>query len=402
MNIKIPSDVQFIIDCFYNNGYEAFMVGGCVRDSLLNKDPMDYDITTSAPPEVTEKLFSKTIPTGIQHGTITVLINNVPYEVTTYRTEGKYIDNRRPDRVDFVTSIKEDLSRRDFTINAFAYNNKEGLIDYFSGMSDLNKKNIRSVGIANDRFNEDALRMLRAIRFSSQLDFSIEAKTYNAISINSSLIKNISHERIRVEISKILLSNNPFKGLCMLKDTGILSRILPELTTKINPNIDLVPNNISCKLVALFKNLDIEIISKVLKRLTFDNSTINRTLILTKHYKDIDNCNSKSDCKRLISKVGPENIFDLISLHETIEMINLSTLRNYVNSILDNQDPIYIKDLNIDGNTLKTELNLISGKIIGDLLNHLLNLVIDDKINNDTSSLLIAAKKYNAIKGSSV
>ena len=394
MNINIPSDVQFIIDSFYNNGYEAFMVGGCVRDALLNKMPMDYDITTSAPPEVTEKLFSKTIPTGIQHGTITVVINNIPYEVTTYRTEGNYVDNRRPDKVDFVTDIKEDLSRRDFTINAFAYNNKSGLIDYFSGISDLNNKIIKSVGIANDRFNEDALRMLRAIRFSSQLDFSISTETYNAISNNASLLTNISYERIRVEISKILLSNNTFKGLTMLDETGILSYILPELTIDINPNIDLVPNNISCKLAALFKDYNVDLVSSILRRLTFDNSTINKTLILIKHYNDIDLCNSKSDCKRLISETGPENIFDLISLYESIEMANINIFRNHVTSILDNKDPLYIKDLNINGDTLTKELNLASGKIIGDILNHLLDLVIDDKINNDASSLLIEASKY--------
>ena len=166
MLINIPNNVQFIIDTFYKNNYEAFMVGGCVRDCLLGLTPKDYDITTSALPNITESLFEKTIPTGIKHGTITVVLDNENLEVTTYRTEGNYLDNRHPESVEFVSNIKEDLSRRDFTVNALAYNNKEGLIDYFNGIDDIKNKTIKAVGDPNKRFQEDALRMLRAIRFS--------------------------------------------------------------------------------------------------------------------------------------------------------------------------------------------------------------------------------------------
>ena len=176
MNINIPKNVKFIIDTYYNNNYEAFMVGGCVRDSLLGLKPKDFDVTTSALPEITENLFTKTIPTGIKHGTVTVVIDKENFEVTTYRTEENYIDNRRPEKVEFVKDLKEDLSRRDFTINAFAYNDKEGLIDYFNGMDDLKNKVIRAVGDPNKRFNEDALRMLRAIRFSAQLGFLLNLR----------------------------------------------------------------------------------------------------------------------------------------------------------------------------------------------------------------------------------
>ena len=196
MNINIPNKVKYIIDTFYKNNYEAYMVGGCVRDCILGLSPKDYDITTSATPEITQSLFKKTIPTGLDHGTVTVVIEHEGFEVTTYRTEGKYIDNRRPESVSFVSDIKEDLSRRDFTINAFAYNEQSGLVDYFDGLNDLNNKIIRAVGEPNARFQEDALRMLRAIRFSSQLDFSIEDKTLSAIKENCDLIKNISVERI--------------------------------------------------------------------------------------------------------------------------------------------------------------------------------------------------------------
>ena len=190
MFINIPNNVQFIIDTFYNNNYEAFMVGGCVRDCLLGLTPKDYDITTSALPNITESLFERTIPTGIKHGTVTVILNNENLEVTTYRTEGNYLDNRHPESVEFVSNIKEDLSRRDFTVNALAYNNKEGLIDYFNGIDDIKNKIIKAVGDPNKRFQEDALRMLRAIRFSCQLGFKIDDSTYAAIKSNYKLIKN--------------------------------------------------------------------------------------------------------------------------------------------------------------------------------------------------------------------
>ena len=172
------------------------MVGGCVRDCILGKEPKDYDVTTSATPNITENLFNKTIPTGIQHGTVTVVIDNENLEVTTYRTEGQYLDNRRPESVNFVSDIKEDLSRRDFTMNALAFNDREGLIDYFNGLDDIKNKIIRAVGEPSKRFQEDALRMLRAIRFSCQLGFEIEESTYIAIKDNYKLIKNISIERI--------------------------------------------------------------------------------------------------------------------------------------------------------------------------------------------------------------
>ena len=205
MTINIPTKVKMIIDKYYESGFEAFMVGGCVRDALLGRAPEDYDITTSALPNITESLFKKTIPTGIQHGTVTVIIEGENYEVTTYRTEGRYLDNRHPSDVQFVTNIKEDLARRDFTINAFAYNDKAGLIDYFNGFEDLNNQIIRAVGDADKRFQEDALRMLRAIRFSCQLGFSIEPSTLKAIKTNAKLIKNISMERIRDEFCKIII-----------------------------------------------------------------------------------------------------------------------------------------------------------------------------------------------------
>lgn len=399
MSITIPNDVSFIINTFYENGYEAFMVGGCIRDSLLNKAPMDYDIATSAPPKVTEELFLKTIPTGINHGTVTILLNNIPYEVTTYRTEGTYINNRKPNSVTFVTDIKDDLSRRDFTINAFAYNDKIGLLDYYDGFKDLNNKLIRSVGIADNRFTEDALRMLRAIRFSSQLNFSIEDETYRAISSNSSLIKNISSERINSELSKILLSDNASSGLAYLKDTQILYCIIPELYNKNDLDysikiIDKLPKDISIRLASLLNHLDLDCVSKLLKRLTFDNLTLNKTLLLLRNYSKISNCNSKSSTKRLMKDVGKDYILSLVSLYEVYENTSLPILNNYITVIIQNKEALTIKDLNINGSLLKETLNLSSGKIIGEVLNHLLDLVIDDIIPNTYSALISEAENF--------
>ena len=233
MYISIPPDVKFILDRLQNNYYEAYIVGGCVRDSLLNKEPKDWDITTNALPEEIIRIFPRTIPTGIKHGTISVLINSRAYEVTTFRIDGEYSDNRHPDKVIFSDDIKEDLSRRDFTINAMAYREK-CLIDPFSGRYDLDAKLIKCVGNANERFNEDALRMLRAVRFSCQLDFTIEADTLSSIVENNLLISNISAERIRDELCKILSAAKPSAGIRLLMETGLLQYIIPGLNMDLN------------------------------------------------------------------------------------------------------------------------------------------------------------------------
>lgn len=444
MFINIPSNVQFIISTFYNNNYEAFIVGGCVRDCLLGKIPNDYDITTSATPDIIEKLFIKTIPTGIEHGTVTVVLENENFEVTTYRTEGNYLNNRRPGYVSFVSNIKEDLSRRDFTINALAYNNKEGLIDYFNGISDIKNKIIRAVGDPNKRFQEDALRMLRAIRFSCQLGFKIDDLTYEAIKANYKLIKNISMERIRDELCKILTSDNPCDGLNLLKDTGILEIILPEIHSLIgytplcnNHNRDVFAhtlnvisntsnNDLILRLSALFHDVgklntlkqlpnghcyfpghaqEGAIICKpILSRLKFDNATINKVsaiiydhLVLNVNYMPTD-----GEIKRLLIRVGSENIFtlfelqkaDINSLWDPIPFLKkVDYISDRVKLILENKDPLYTKDLAITGSDLIKELNLKPGKIIGDILSILLDHVLDDKNLNNKEILLDIAKK---------
>ena len=203
-NLEMPYDVKYIIDVLYENGYEGYMVGGCVRDLILGKKPNDYDITTNAEPYIVASLFKKVILTGLKHGTVTVVINNNQYEVTTYRIDGDYEDSRHPKNVLFVNDITKDLSRRDFTINAMAYNDKKGLVDCFGGICDLNNRIIRTVGNPSNRFEEDALRMLRAIRFAIQLEFKIEETVLEAITVLKKNIGNISKERIREEFKKAM------------------------------------------------------------------------------------------------------------------------------------------------------------------------------------------------------
>ena len=209
MRVEVPVDVKNIIETLEANGYEAFAVGGCVRDTLLLRVPGDWDITTSAKPEEVKALFSHTIDTGIQHGTVTVMKNHVGYEVTTYRIDGEYEDARHPKEVIFTANLVEDLKRRDFTINAMAYNDRVGIVDEFCGMQDLEAKVIRCVGNPKERFSEDALRMLRAVRFAAQLGFTIDEETKDAIKELAPTLAKISKERIAVELVKILVSDHP-------------------------------------------------------------------------------------------------------------------------------------------------------------------------------------------------
>lgn len=442
MNITIPSNVKYIIDEFYKNNYEAFMVGGCIRDSLLCKTPKDYDIATSAKPEITEKLFKRTIPTGIKHGTVTVLIDNEPYEVTTYRTEGEYKDNRRPDEVYFVSDIKEDLSRRDFTINAFAYNSREGLKDFFGGLDDLTNGLIRSVGDANKRFNEDALRMLRAIRFSTQLNFDIEENTLNAIKDNKDLIKNISAERIRDELCKILISNNVRTGFNLLKECGLLQIVIPEIVPSIGFDqknmhhfedvfnhtlsvIEKCPEDLNIRLAALLHDIgkpDVffiddkgngrffghntkseKIARDILNRLRFDNKTIKSVCILVREHMNVLDNASNLAIKRLINRVSKENIYSLLELQKAdilslkdpnVTLYKVSDMRTKIDNIIDSNTPLTVKDLAIDGGKLINELQIKPGKLVGDILNHLLELVLKNPELNNYNSLITEAKKY--------
>lgn len=445
MNIFVPKEVNFIINTFYKNNYEAYMVGGCVRDSILGITPKDYDLTTSAKPETTVLLFNKTIPTGLKHGTVTVLINNNPYEVTTFRTDGSYLDNRRPSSVNFVTDIKDDLSRRDFTINALAYNEIAGLIDYFNGVTDIENNLIRCVGDADKRFKEDALRMLRAIRFSCQLSFDIEISTLKAIKKNYLLISNISKERIRDELCKILISPNASKGIKLLQETNLLEVILPDINSLVgfspkcsnhNRNvfshtlkvIDNTNDNLILRLSALFHDvgkintltplnngsfygfpghcLEGSIMAKkILSDLRFDNNTIEIVCKLIEHHLvlNVDTMPTKYEVKKLLNSVGNDNMNLLFALQRAdIKSLNnpdpflkkVSYTEDLSNEIINNKEPLIIKDLDITGKDLINTLEIKPGKLIGETLNYLLEKVLENPHLNLKESLLNLAKIF--------
>lgn len=445
MKVFVPYDVKYIINELYKNKFDAFIVGGCLRDLLLNLEPKDYDIATSAKPDNVMSLFNKTIPTGIKHGTVTVVINNNNYEVTTFRTEGDYLDNRHPSSVDFVTDIREDLSRRDFTVNALAYNDKLGLIDYFNGINDLKNKIIRCVGHADKRFKEDALRMLRAIRFSCQLGFKIENKTFEAIINNANLIKNISKERIRDELCKILISSSPSKGIDMLQKTGLLEFIIPELnlivnysplsikhnrdvfghTLKVMDNLE--GNNLTLMLAALLHdvgklntltleadgvyrfpkhNVEGSVMSKkILRDLKFDNYTVNSVSKLIEHHLvlQVNYMPTRYEIKKYLLEVGEDIVYLLFELQKAdIRALDnpkpflkkVDYIKDTVKDILSNKEPLYIKDLVINGEDLIKEFNIPRGKLIGDILNHLLDEVLKNPDLNNKENLLSLSRNF--------
>ena len=316
MVIELPEKVKYVIDTLMDAGYEAYAVGGCIRDSILGRKPEDWDITTSANPMQVKNLFRRTIDTGIQHGTVTVMLEKEGFEVTTYRIDGEYEDGRHPKKVVFTSNLIEDLKRRDFTINAMAYNEKDGLVDAFCGIEDLEKKVIRCVGNPEERFGEDALRMMRAVRFAAQLGFSIEKNTKRAIVELAGNLSKVSAERIQVELVKLLVSNHPEEFMTAY-ETGLTKVFLPEFDAMIKTpqnnkhhcynvgehTIEAVKNSPQDKILRLTmllhdvakpvcKSVDeqgiyhfyghpakgAEMAKDILRRLKFDNDTIRKLL----------------------------------------------------------------------------------------------------------------------------
>lgn len=440
----IPNDVKIILNTFKDNGYEAYIVGGSVRDSIIGTClPKDYDITTNALPEEIIKLFDKTVPTGIKHGTVTVMINGEGYEVTTYRIDGEYLDNRRPECVTFVSSLKEDLARRDFTINALAFNDDKGIVDYFNGTKDLDDKIIRAVGEPSKRFKEDALRMLRAIRFSAKLSFDIEEKTLDAIKTNAHLILNVSNERIRDELCKILLSNNTTKALKLLEESNLLKFILPELQVTVgfnqqNPHhdkdifkhtlavIEKCPQEVNLRVAGLLHDIakptcfsiDMEgighfyghdkkgviISEQILRRLKFDNESINEITILVGEHMNILSKPTDTSVKRLINRVGVDLINDLFVLQKAdalgsrfpeIRLNQINRVEEKAIAILKSKVPLSIKDLEVNGKDLMREFSIKPGKDIGNKLKFLLEKVLENpELNTKEKLLAIVYEEY--------
>lgn len=440
MLITIPDDVLYIINQLKMHGYDAYAVGGCVRDSLLGKIPKDWDITTNALPHEIKPIFNKTIDTGIQHGTVTVVIEKQGFEVTTYRIDGEYLDNRRPEQVTFTQSLEQDLARRDFTINAMAYNHNKGLIDPFNGRKALSEQIVTCVGIADERFNEDALRMLRAIRFSAELKFEIDEKTRDAIVNNSKEIQKISVERIREEMNKILVSDEPEK-IELLYELQLLQYIIPSLKTcfetkqnqpyhqysvgeHIMNTLKHIEPTLYLRLAMLFHEMgkhisnttdeeykdyfyghaDVsgQLARNILKGMKYDNQTIDKIETLVLHH-DIQLSVSKKWVKKWLNKIGAEAFSNLLKVkeadisaqrdvHDKKRYSQLKEIKKLFQEILKSKECFQRNQLAINGKDL-IELGIEEGIEIGRILDQLVETVIDQPQLNNRKDLLHQVKQ---------
>lgn len=380
--IKIPPKTEYVIEQLEKNGFEAYIVGGCVRDMLLGIEPFDFDVTTSAKPEEIMKIFPKTVPTGIKHGTVTVIIDKEPIEVTTFRTESGYNDSRHPENIKFVASLSEDLSRRDFTVNAIAYNNRSGIIDCFDSLKDLENRTLRAVGIPSKRFSEDALRILRLFRFAATLNFSIDPKTLDAALKQSGGLENISRERIATELKKAVMGQN-IKIISALTQSGALK----FLGLNGCPNFTKLERLNKKPMLSLFAFLylsDCDVIS-VLDELKESNYNKKYATDMLKLLK-LDTPKTKTDLKLLLGDFSYEILTDYFEFKEVLTGDNLNDLKSLLNEVLNNDEPYLISHLNINGEELKSIG--ISGKKIGENLELLKNYVINNPENNKKEKLL--------------
>ena len=441
IKINIPADANELIHTLQNNGHSAYIVGGCVRDSILGRTPHDYDICTSATPSEMLEIFKdkKIIETGLQHGTVTVVVNGEPYEITTYRIDGIYSDNRRPDTVTFTDKLVEDLRRRDFTINAMAYNEEEGLIDPFNGMEDIKYKKINCVGFAEDRFGEDALRILRAIRFAAQLEFTIMPGTDWEIHKQYKNLENISIERINSEFCKIASSDDFCVELLLYKD--VFSLFIPELKdmfdfSQNNPwhiwdvfghTIHAVEycdsDDLVVRLAVFFHDfgkphsyqdgedgirhfkghgkVSADMTDSIMKRLRFDNETRNNVVELV-YYHDATFEVGKKYVKRWLNKIGEKQFRRLLQVKkadnkaQNLELSSdrikeLSEIEALIDEVLQEDECFSLKDLAVNGKDL-IGVGYKSGKELGNTLNKLLQLVIDGDCPNEKEKLLQEAE----------
>ena len=439
--IQLPEKVKYIIDTIMEAGYEAYAVGGCIRDSILGREPDDWDITTSASPYQVKELFPRTLDTGLKHGTVTVMMDKEGFEVTTYRIDGEYEDGRHPKEVTFTSNLIEDLKRRDFTINAMAYNEKNGLIDVFEGMEDIQRKVIRCVGSPMERFTEDALRMMRAVRFSAQLGYEIEDKTAEAIKALAPYLSKISAERIQVELVKLVTSPNP-DFLKIAYETGITAVILPEFdvcmeTMQNNPHhcysvgehtlkaMKAVSPDKYLRLALLFHDigkpakkitdekgidhfyghpvLSEEMTGQILHRLKFDNDTIYtvKKLVL---YHDYETEQTPKSVRRAMMKIG-EDIFPLLfevkygdiaaqsEYKREKKLEKLQAVKEIYETVIKQQQCVSLKTLAVTGRDLMEQADMVPGKELGEMLKELLELVVEEPSLNEKEVLLSKARE---------
>ena len=445
IQIYIPDVVNDIIKKLNNANYEAYICGGAVRDRLMNQTPHDWDICTSATPEEIMEVFKgeEIIPTGLQHGTVTLVIDKTPFEITTFRIEGEYSDSRHPDSVEFTTDIIKDLSRRDFTINAMAYHPEKGLIDPFNGYKDIQRKIIQTVGKAEERFQEDPLRILRAIRFSLRMKFAIHYNTMFGMTSCYPLLENISKERITSEINQMIIYPNFHKEFS--RCDGIFSFVIPELKDCImfnqnNPyhiydvydhtscSLSYAPDDLITKLALLFHDIgkpqckhyddfgvghfhghakiSAEIADKRLKELKYDNETRKKVVELVSYHdvtfvyteKDIKKC-----AKRWLNKIGEEQFRRLLNVriadvlaqapeYALNRLNNIYKLLNALDEVLKEEACFTLHDLDIRGTDL-IKIGIKQGKEIGNILSNLLGKVIDEELDNKKEDLLQYVKE---------
>lgn len=443
--LEINENVRKIIKVLNLKGYEAYVVGGAVRDSIMGRTPHDFDIATNALPEQIKNTFPKTIDTGLKHGTVTVMDSNGAYEVTTFRTDGEYNDSRHPENVEFITNVEGDMQRRDFTINALAYNEQKGIVDCVGGIDDIKNKIIRCVGEPEKRFKEDALRMLRAVRFAVVLDFSIEEKTALAIKKYAILIKKISAERIREELEKILRSENP-GGIKLLHHMGLLKHILPELDIcfsvpqknkyhlynvgeHIIHAVASTPEDIIIRWSALLhdigkplcKSVDsngiihfyghhhesVRLADDILHRLRLDNDSRKSILMLIENH-DIRIDANPVNVKRVMARLGEELFSKLLILQEADnraknlkflpdKLSKLNDVRVIYRKVLSERQPYLPADLVINGRDL-IKIGFRAGREIGDTLHALLDEVLINPSLNNREYLMVRAKQLRKKK----
>ena len=441
--MEMNKDVYYILNKINESGYEAYLVGGAVRNLILGLPVRDYDITTNAHPVTIMNLFERTIPTGIDYGTVTVIVESTFYEITTYRKDYEYVDSRRPSVVHFSTDLEEDLTRRDFTINAVCMDKEGNIVDPLDGVADIKRKVIRAIGEPELRFREDALRMLRAIRFMSELGFEIDDNTVDSMRMNSSKIKYISPERIQNELNRILLSQVPSTGFYKMLHTNMLEQLFPEMIPCVGFQqhssyhdkdvfdhtmavLDNTAPKTSIRLAALFHDItkphcmtmdenneghfyghhieSAELSRKILKRLKYSNETIEKVWKLIRYHPLKEMNIGDKGVKRYINKVGKENLDDMFNLNyaDIIGKSNRTGLEKLKNmeektmAILGRKDPLSLKDLQITGYDLKT-IGVNEGPLVGQILDRLLTIVLDFPSENSRDKLLNHA--LNILKG---
>lgn len=449
MNFTLPDSVKYILHSLHNEGFLAFVTGGAVRDMVMGRTPHDYDISTSATPYEIKKIFSHTIDTGIKHGTVTVIINKTGFEITTFRREGRYSDSRHPESIQFVKNLREDAQRRDFTINAMSYSEESGLIDFFCGKRDINQGIIRCVGNADQRFKEDALRMIRAFRFAAAFGFTMESSTALAIQKYGVLIKRISSERILMELNKILLCDNP-DIFSYMHELGMLKHILPQLDkcfgepqrnkyhiydvgTHIMHTVKNTRKDLVLRWAALLHDVgkpytsstdsnnvihfyghhreSRRIANDILHKLRMDSASIHDILLLIENH-DVRIEPSPSAVKRIMARTGPELFSKLLELqiadnksknplHFPEKKRRIDSVREIFDNILVSHEPYRISDLVINGRDL-IKLGYKPGRNIGDTLKQLTDEIIINPSLNNRKYLLERASAIKKTKSNQI